>query len=408
MAVYQLRTYADIIAAVREEIGIQSTDTTFINRIKRDINTVHQEVQAETKWWWCRGETSVQMPAFYDTGTAALTEDSATVTLTDAPAYSLKGWKFSNDAFNEIYTVESHTAGSVTVNLADLYSDDTNATASFKFWRDRLPLPTDCKDVINVWHQHQSEPLEPKGLKEFRQIVAANPRAEGKPQYYFTGDFFDPSPTSAITSLPAPSTRSSAGTIKTVVFASALPAATVASYTAGEPLRWHISGAGEPSYNGDIFVSTVGTTSVANDTITYTGKAELTENSTADSTMTITQLDTEADYDRYRELNIYPFLNDTRVLLQVDYIKELAPLSNDNDEPALPLQDRRVLLYGALAAAWDRFGDSEKADKNEGKYRNALAKLAGKLQDSFDKPKLVPSRLYLASKRRMTNLPSSD
>jgi hypothetical protein len=41
MAIYELKTFKDIIDAVREELKIQSTDTETINRIKRNINTLY-------------------------------------------------------------------------------------------------------------------------------------------------------------------------------------------------------------------------------------------------------------------------------------------------------------------------------------------------------------------------------
>jgi hypothetical protein len=400
MAVYQLRTFADIIAAVREEVGIQSTDTTAINRIKRDINIVYEEIQ-ERDWWWLRGETTVQQQAYLATGTASVTEGSATVTLSSGPTDSKTGYMFAVDGFDEIYPIESHTAGSTTVKLSEFYAGDTSSSATYKIWRDRQVLPTDCKETIEVRHAFRSAPLIGKGLKEFRAIQAMSPAAEGKPRYYCTTDFIDPVPTSAITSLPAISTRASAGVVKTIVFASGLPSAVTTAYSNGDPIRWRVAAAGAPSYNGDIFVSSISTTSVANDTITYTGKAELQESATADTTMSIRAIDTEADYDRYRELMLYPCLDTDRITLHVDYIKELPPLSADSDEPAIPLQYRRVLLYGALASAWTRNRNPEEADKNEAKYRQMLGKMAGQLQDSQDKPRLRPSQLYLNAKRRL-------
>ncbi len=41
MAAYEVKTFADIVSAVREELKIQSTDTTSVNRIKRNINVAY-------------------------------------------------------------------------------------------------------------------------------------------------------------------------------------------------------------------------------------------------------------------------------------------------------------------------------------------------------------------------------
>lgn len=399
MTVYAVRSFADLVAAVREELGVQSTDTTGVNRIKREINAVYQELTAEKNWWWLEGHTTVQLPAYISTGTVTVTQGSADVTFSTAPAQSQKGKLFAVDGFNEIYIIESHTAGATAAKLSELYAGSTTSTGTYKLFTDRIPLPTDCKETVEVWHDHYSKPLDGVGKQDFRKLVAASPRNEAKPVYYYTGDYNDPAQTSNITSLPAVSTRASAGVIKTLVFASALPSAVVAKYTAGEPLRWRIAGAGHPSYNGDIFVSSITTTTVANDTITYTGRSESQESATSDSSISVTQIDQEADYDRYRELFLYPYLSTSRITLHVDYVKEIVPLEDDDDEPVIPVQDRMVLVYGALHRGWSRLRNPEEAGRNFGLYQKKVAQMAAKLQDTFDTPKLQPSKIYLGMKR---------
>lgn len=399
MSVYQLRSFADIVAAVREELGVQSTDTTRLNRIKRDINAIYQEVTAEKNWWWLEGHVTAQLAPYVSAGTVSVVQGSATATLSVAPGPSKRSHYFAVDGFDEIYIIESHTAGSTTVKLSELYSGATSTTAKYKIWTDRVALPTDCKETTEVWHNYHSKPLDPCGKQEFRKISAMAPRAEGKPAYYYTGDFRDPGPVSSISSLPAVSTRASSGVVKTIVFASGLPSAVTAKYTAGEPIRWRITAAGSPSYNGEIFVSSISTTTATNDTITYTGRGELQESATADSSLTVEQIDQEADFDRYRELYLYPAITSSRITLNVDYIKEILPLENDSDEPAIPLQDRFVLVYGALARQWDKLGNDAKSAKNDARYREKLAKMAGKLQDTFDTPQLIPHKTYLSTKR---------
>lgn len=399
MTVYAVRSFADLVAAVREELGVQSTDTTGVNRIKREINAVYQELTAEKNWWWLEGHTTVQLPAYISTGTVTVTQGSADITFSTAPAQSQKGKLFAVDGFNEIYIIESHTAGSTSAKLSELYAGSTTSTGTYKLFTDRIPLPTDCKETVEVWHDHHSKTLEPCGKQDFRKLVSAAPRNENKPIYYYTGDYNDPAQTSNITSLPAVSTRASAGVIKTLVFASALPSAVVAKYTAGEPLRWRIAGAGHPSYNGDIFVSSITTTTSANDTITYTGRSESQESATSDSSISVTQIDQEADYDRYRELFLYPYLSTSRITLHVDYVKEIVPLEDDDDEPVIPVQDRMVLVYGALHRGWSRLRNPEEAGRNFGLYTKKVAQMAAKLQDTFDTPKLQPSKIYLGMKR---------
>lgn len=399
MSVYKLKTFADIVRMVREELHITSTDTNAITRIKGDINLVYQELCAEKNWWWLEANASLQIPAYISAGTVAVTQGSAAITFSSAPAASQRGRLFFTNDFSEIYTIESHTAGATAAKLNELYAGSTAATASYKLFTDRFPLPTDCKETTNIWHDFSSTPIEGRGRQDFRKLSLMSPKREGKPEYYYTGDFVDPAITSAITSLPATLTRASVGVVKTVVFASALPSAFVTEITDGEAVRINISGASQPTYNGNVIISGVSTTTVTNDTITYTGKADYYETAASDTTFTIVRINQEDDYDRHRELYLYPSLNDTRVTIHVDYVKETFPLEDDDDEPEIPVQDRSILVYGALYRGYAKTGKTDAATLNLQLYSGRLKKMESKLTDSFDTPKLQPSKLYMGSKR---------
>ena len=96
MAIYQLKTFADIVSAAIEELKIQSTDTVSIQRLKRDINMVYmQEVVPYDHWSWLRGAIDLVHKAYVSTGTATITNGSTTVTLTSAPSTSKKDFYFS-------------------------------------------------------------------------------------------------------------------------------------------------------------------------------------------------------------------------------------------------------------------------------------------------------------------------
>jgi hypothetical protein len=401
MAVYQLRTFGDIVSAVREECQIQASDTTAINRIKRDINLGYQSLASSGRWAWLQDHLTVVLQAYVSSGTATVTSGSATVTLSVAPASSKTGHLFATDAFNEIYRIESHTAGSTTLKLETEYNGASN-TVNYKLWTDRIPLPTHVKEVLTAWHDHHSKPMDKVGIADLRRYQTLGPRVEQKPQFYALGDYVDPSSTTAISNLPAISTRASAGLVKTIVFASAIPTAIASKVNAGEPVLWRISAAGHHSYNGDILISSVGTTSTANDTITYTGISEYQESATADATMSIAAVASESDYDRYRELIVYPCLQQSRVAIHVQTLRDLQPLESDSDEPLIPMEDREVLLYWALSKVWRRLRNPEAAAENFGLYKEKLMEMQGKLQDTLDKPRLSPSKAYLSAKRAGT------
>lgn len=94
-------------------------------------------------------------------------------------------------------------------------------------------------------------------------------------------DFFD-----ALSAIPSVITRSSAGTTRTLVFASAVSSATNEQLVIGEDITV-TSSAGETDYEGNVTVATISTTTVTNDTITYTATGVLAEVATGTSTLTI-------------------------------------------------------------------------------------------------------------------------
>lgn len=199
MAVQKLLDFADIINAVMEELKIQSTDTASKNKIKRMINEVYiDEVVPFERWRWAIGNFSVRHKAYYGVGTVTVTPESTTVTLSVPPASSTgsrKGYKFAVDSFDEIYTISAHTAGSATVTLDCEYNGAFSTTAVYKIWSDSIDLPTDCEQVITVWHDYHKPEVDGKGPQDFRRLVAGSPRHEGRPVYFSQTDFYDPTST---------------------------------------------------------------------------------------------------------------------------------------------------------------------------------------------------------------------
>lgn len=386
---YQLKTFADITNAVREELKIQSTDTVSISRIQRDINIIYlDEVVSFSNWRWLRGNINLGVAAAFSNGTASVTQNSSQVTLTTTPGPSRKNFYFSVVGYNEIYRIQAHTSSSVTVYLESGYTGATNATASYKIWTDEVPLPSFVRESLTVYQDFQDNPLENCGLQKYRQYVAALPKAEGRPLFYTCETYTDPGQYTAVTSLPALSTRASDILNKTLVFV-----ADVSSYLAqGDRIK--ITLAGDATYNGEYVVASVSTT-----TITYTGIYPLTESATADSSMAFAKAYSSSNDRRYKRLLIYPSINASTQMLHCDYLREVVPMVNDADEPLMPIGDRAVLLYGALQRAWSRERNPEEATKNQGLYDRKLARMAGKVDDSIEPPKLTINRVYLGSKR---------
>jgi hypothetical protein len=308
MASTRLRDFASIVEAVRYELGIPSTDTDTIAKIKLDVNMVYEhEVVPYKRWIWLTGNTKKVHKAYHSGGTAAITNGATAVTLSVAPSVGLGSFKtyyFAIDGFDEIYEVSAHTAASTTVTLSSAYQGNTVTAASYKIWTDRIILPTDCREVVEAYHQRRKSNMIGQGFQEFRQSVTEFPKAEDFPLYFNVQEYYDPTP---------------------------------------------------------------------------------------DDDMTET--------DRYRIMRVHPALTQQPLTINIDYVKEISTLIDDADEPIMPLEDRIVLVYGALERAWNRARNPEAAQYNRQLFQAKLSRMAGKVEDGFDRPKLTVDGRYLNAKR---------
>lgn len=388
MAKIQLRTFKDLIDKVCEQLKIQTQDVESRRRIKRNINTVYlDEVVPFKRWQWLRDLRNLQVEPYYFVGTAAVEQNSVTVTLSNPPSTSKAGFYFSAYEGGEVYRILAHVAGSATVILENPYSDVTQATTGYRIWTDSVPLPVDCKEVVEVTHQYMNRPLENMGIQELRRLAAGQPKTEGRPAFYSTGPYRDPEPYSAIPGMPASVSRSSNGLVKTVTFASDVPSVVQPGS------KINIALGGSYTYNGEMVVS-----SIDGSSLTYTGTVAHTETTTADISGVV-QLRSSQGYEAYRDLILFPALSDRRTILAVDYQRNVEPMENDSDEPIIPIEDRIVLFYGAMWLSCDRERNPEWANQNYQLFQAKLSRMAGKTEDSPDKPIMKPSNLYLSGKR---------
>lgn len=309
---YKLTDFQDIYTAIQEELKVQATDLVTLNRIKRAINMMYlDEVVPAARWYWLSGNTTLTHPAYYGLGTCAVTPTSTTVTISYAPAAtdgasgSFLNYKFSVDNDNEVYKITAHTALAQTMTLDKPYNGTLSAATGFKIWKEDIALPTDCRETIEVWHDHLASPLEPRGLQEFRKLAAGGQKSEGRPAMYTTYDYADPTPD-----------------------------------------------------------------------------------------------DGETESDRYRLLKLFPSISTSTTFIKVDYVKEVSALDSAGDEPQMPVEDRIVLFYGALSLLWGSIGrNPEEAARNRQLFDTKLAKMAGKIQDSMDKPRIEPDSVYMSKMR---------
>jgi len=406
---YELRTFKDIVDAIMEACQIQASDAVERNRIKRNVQQVYQhEVLPYKQWHWLRGTANLQTEPFFGTGTAAVTSGSCEVQLSETLIASRRDYYFSVDGSNVKYRILAHAGSTGLLTLEVPFGESTHPAIHFRIWSESLPLPNDLDEVIELRHGHHRSPVTPLGLQEIRRLEATGSKAEGHPAYYTTTDFKDPEGYTTVAGLPSLLTRASNGLTKTLRF-SASPGASesVALVRPGDQIEVVVPGADGYRYNGRATVSRLSTTALTNDTISYTGRFNWIESATSDSSIVMKKLETEG-YDRCRELIIYPSIFNARVGLELDYIKQVIPLESDADEPAIPARDRIVLYYGALYHTWTRKRNPEEAAAARQLFQAKLDKMAGKTEDSPDKPQMVPSKLYMGAKRSGQRLRSRN
>lgn len=189
MAAITLIDFEDIYTAIIELLKIQSSDTTTIARIKRDINIGYEDVMSRHNWWWNRSVTTLQLPSVITTGTVSVTEASTSIAFSSAPASSVANYKIKFSGHNEVYTISAHTAAQTGATLNIAFIGDTDSAIGYQLWKDYAQLPTDCKETVIVQHQYLDQPMEACSLQDFRRIASQQPDREGVPLYYTTDDF---------------------------------------------------------------------------------------------------------------------------------------------------------------------------------------------------------------------------
>lgn len=394
MAKQSLRTFKDIQDAVMESLKIQSSDAESRRRVKRNINTILlDEVIPYKRWQWLRKTRTLQTEPYFAAGTASVEQNTVEVTLTQSPGTSLKGHNFVVTHEGESYRIQAHTAGSNLLILETPYNGATNLATAYKVWTDSVPLPSDCKEVVEVKPSpdYLGRPLQAMGLQELRRLQsAAGSNASGRPSQYSVGPFREPDEYSDIPGLAAPTLYASNGLVKTLPFYQDL----TGLIFPGDQIE--VQGSTEYTINGQWVVS-----SVNGGALTFTGLVPFNTNGTSiGMNVTVRRKDAQVAVASFRDLIIYPAISLKRTSLTVDYQVNVEELEDDADEPPMPVEDRIVLYYGAMWLSASRERNTEWAQENLALMQAKLARMAGKTEDTPERPVMKMSPQYLSTKRR--------
>jgi hypothetical protein len=107
----------------------------------------------------------------------------------------------------------------------------------------------------------------------------------------------------------------------------------------------------------------------------------------------------ETEDDRYRQMRVWPALYNKNTTLHVTYVQEVDALNLDADEPLLPIEDRIILVYGALKQAWIRERNAETAAINAQLFASKLDAMKARYEDATDMPILEVDSTYTVARR---------
>ena len=86
------------------------------------------------KWWWLRADDQgvLTLDPVVDTGTVSVTNNSASITFSSAPAASQAGNHFKVNDHADVFIISSHTAAATGATLESVYTGATDGTAAFR------------------------------------------------------------------------------------------------------------------------------------------------------------------------------------------------------------------------------------------------------------------------------------
>lgn len=131
----------------------------YVNRSYRAIILGGTEIAPSVNedWWWSYADNSLIIQPKYIEGTISVTNNSASATLSDPPAYSLAGYHFKVDNHEDVFVISSHTGGATAVTLDSVYTGETAATAAYKTFKLDYTLQSDVQYITGPMEAYQRQ-----------------------------------------------------------------------------------------------------------------------------------------------------------------------------------------------------------------------------------------------------------
>lgn len=152
----------DVLHRVSE--GQNSTDygekaVDYLNRTYNTLCAGASEFLPEyvDDWWWLRRKAVLTLPPVKSVGTIAVIQDSASATLTNAPADSVVGYRLQIEGHSESYEILSHTAATTALTLDSPYTGLTSAASAYKLMKVTHQLDAEVQALISPMFGYRGE-----------------------------------------------------------------------------------------------------------------------------------------------------------------------------------------------------------------------------------------------------------
>lgn len=169
---------SDILEDVLFRAGEKTDGTSdFATAALRYINRAYQAVckggdelapDISEVWWWLKKSTPgvLILEPKKDTGTIAVTNNSASATLSASVASDLDGWFLRVDGHPDVFRVSSHTGGSAALTLDSVYTGDTDTEATYELFKLEYTLASDVLYLPTAMRTYSDEVSRIDGIGE--------------------------------------------------------------------------------------------------------------------------------------------------------------------------------------------------------------------------------------------------
>ena len=182
-------TYSGIETRVLNQLRLPTSEATKIAAI---VNQVYRDVYSMQDWWWLVKRSTIATADDITTGTASVTNNSTSVTMSSAPTPSTVGRMFyvpgNTLDSGAVFRISTHTAATTAVTLDAVYTGATNTAAGYNIWQDAYDLPADLGKLLSVKRYGYTWPLRLIGPQEMRSIKTYS-TTTGKPDIAALDDF---------------------------------------------------------------------------------------------------------------------------------------------------------------------------------------------------------------------------